>query len=281
MNARFVFACAAAGFAMAAFGAGTASAEEANKGSLGFEYDFIRPGDQTGLFGTCDDPNFTTAEVVSDVLIAEPLWGTDDGAGGWNLHSTGHVAEDAQPGTYPVSFQCGTTTVTANFTVTAQDVPPSVAAIHVDPSKGKPGAVVTVGASCGQGLELTGVTSEALTIGEWTVVGGDPDAVPTWFAEATVRDVKPGEYAVSGRCGDEKVATTFTVTGAVEPVKDAQVPVKPKGAADTGSADGPVRAAPARDADSGDTALLIGAGVALAGAAGGAGVWAYRRRQQH
>ena len=114
------------------------------------------------------------------------------------------------------------------------DVPPSDLAITVDPSKGKPGDVVSIGAPCDEGLQLTGATSEALKIGEWGIVGGDPGGTPHWFAEATVKNVKSGDYALTARCGDVKVSTTFTVVGGTEPVKNEQVPVKPKGAADTG-----------------------------------------------
>ena len=161
------------------------------------------------------------------------------------------------------------------------DVPPSDLAITVDPSKGKPGDVVSIGAPCDEGLQLTGATSEALKIGEWGIVGGDPGGTPHWFAEATVKNVKSGDYALTARCGDVKVSTTFTVVGGTEPVKNEQVPVKPKGAADTGSLDSSAKAAPANE-ESGNSALLIGAGVALAAAAaGGAGLVVYRRRHQN
>lgn len=273
MNARFVFACAAAGIAMTAFGATTASADEATfTGNLGFFADAARPGDEIEFFGGCDDQNFVSATLVSDVLVAGEAFGTDDSDGGWKFTGVATILDDAKPGSHPVSFQCGTTTVTADVVVEEPDQTIPRAEVTVDPGKGEAGDEILVEVLCSEQGE---VTSDALEIGELTREGADPNADPMWFATATVRDVEPGTYDVESNCGVAPISTTFTVTGAVAPVKDAQVPVKPKGAADTGTLDSPVAAD-----DTTHTGLLIGAGVALAAAAGGAGVLAYRRRQQ-
>jgi lysozyme family protein len=86
-------------------------------------------------------------------------------------------------------------------------------------------------------------------------------------------DAKPGSYPISFTCVDRKVTGEFTIVAAdAKPAAvKAQVPVKPKGAVDAGSLE-----QPAADND----ALLIGAGAAALLAAGGAGVWAHRRRQR-
>ena len=90
---------------------------------------------------------------------------------------------------------------------------------------------------------------------------------------------KPGTYPISFTCVDREITGEFTVVAdkkSPAPVT-AQVPVKPKGAVDAGSLDQPA-AAPA--ADDSSNALLIGVGATALLAAGGAGVWAHRRRQR-
>jgi hypothetical protein len=269
MNARFVFACAATGLALTAFGATTASAEESNTGNLGFFDNPARPGQEVGFFGGCDDPDFVSAKLVSDALTADEAFGTDDGEGGWKFQGAGTVPEDTKPGEYPVSYQCGTTTVTAPLTVVADE--PGDPAVALSPNKGKKGDRIKLNVRC---AELPTVTSAAMDISDLRLL---PEG-SVYVGEGVVKDVEPGAYEVTANCGGEDFAATFTVVASTVPATDNQVPVKPKGPADTGSVDAPV-AAPAAQ-DSTNTGLLIGAGVALAVVAGGAGALAYRRRQR-
>lgn len=280
MNARLVFACAAAGIAMTAFGATTASAEEETfTGSLGFFDDAAKPGGQIEFFGSCDDPDFVSAKLASDVLAADEVFGTDDGNGAWKLNGLATVLDDAKPGSYPVSFQCGTTTVTAQVTIVEPE--PIYKAIGIQDDVIKAGQEVMVVASC-QDKEFTSspIESSVLTAPDLVRKPGEAVDMPLFSTGNIAKDAKPGTYELSFTCAGEKVTGDFVVSGdRPAPGNDEQVPVKPKGPADTGSLDRPV-AAPATEDDGTNTGLLIGAGIALAAAAGGAGVLAYRRRQQ-
>jgi hypothetical protein len=276
MNARLVFACAATGIAMTFFGAATATADEANKGSIGFgEFNKAGRGEPVEIYGTCDDPDFTTTPVVSDILDAPDLYGTDDGIGGYLLKSFGKVKDDAPYGTWPVHFMCGTTKVESTFTVVARVEP----FIEVTSDTAlTPGAKVTVTARCAD-LEFAGstITSPALTAGD--LVAG-PGWTPDDALVATGRinsDAKPGMHDIAFTCGEGESNGSFTVVAGTAPVVPvAQVPVKPKGAADTGSLEtASINAA--SDQGPGIGVFALG-GVALLGAAGG--LVAYRRRQR-
>lgn len=274
MNARFGFACAAAGIAMTTFGATTASADEGNTGSLGFFDNPARPGQEIGFFGSCDAPDFVSATLASDVLVADEVYGTDDGDGGWKLNGQATVVADAQPGSYDVSFQCGTTTVTAPLTIEADE--PVYRAIGVQDDVIKPGQEVTVVASCqDEAFTSSTVASDVLTAEDLVRKDGDDSHTPLFGTGHIAKDAKPGTYQLSFTCAGETVTGDFVIVAdQPEPGNDDQVPVKPKGPADTGSLDAPAGQHGA------DTGLLIGAGVALAVTAGGAGALAYRRRQQ-
>jgi hypothetical protein len=280
MKARFVFACAAAGIAMSALGATPASADEEFFGTIGFSSDWARRGETVEIFGTCNDPNFTTAQLSSDAFEPAELTGTADGHGGFTVHGTARVRAAVAPEWWPVSFMCGDMLVLGRFKVAGFIGLPK-AEVTVDPQKGAPGAKVNIGVLCSEPVP---VTSKALEVGKLEpALEYDVDN-PRYAATATVKDVKPGVYDVATNCGSAEITTTFTVLGdapAPAPKAKAQVPVKPKGAADTGSLDRPAvrTAAPAEGSDTG---LLVLGGSALAalGAAGGVGAWAYRRRQR-
>lgn len=266
MNSKLVSACALAGIALTVFGAGSASAETAGKGSIGFIDNNLGRGENVEIFGTCDDPNFTTAPVVSDVLDMPDLYGADDGIGGYTLKSLGQVKDDAAYGTWPVHFMCGTTKVETTFTVVARVEP------FIDVLSDKaitPGSKVTVSAMCGD-PEFAGskVTSTALTAPDLVRAPGQ-DLDERFTSNGRINaDVKPGKYDVTFTCaGMESTAPA---------PPPAQVPVKPKGAADTGALD-TATVAPTSDEGPGIGVLALG-GVALLGA-GGLGVAAYRRRQ--
>lgn len=278
MKARFVFACAAAGIAMTAFGTTTASADESFTGTLEFSSDVARPGDSVDIFGTCDDPAFTSAPVLSDILDASDLTRTGDGNGGFLLWSVGTVKAAATPEWWPVSFMCGDTLVQGHLRVEIE----GHAAIGIQDEVIRPGQEVLVVASCASRDFVNGKVDSPVLVSEDLVrEDGGPDGRPL-FAKAKVNnDARPGTYPISFTCAEKKVGGEFTVTADSTPApvkKKAQVPVKPKGAADTGALEQRA-AAPASNNDD-SSALVIGAGAAALLAAGGVGAWAYRRRQR-
>ncbi len=165
----------------------------------------------------------------------------------------------------------------------------SVETLDVAPDKVQAGDTVTLSGTC----DYPGFTTPAPTESGALVpteLTGEKDAAGVWHVTGTttVREsVTPGKWSVLFGCapGDVAVAN-FTVVAetrpapqptetstdkpvqrtAEEPVKE-QVPVKPKGAAETGALE-----------ESTDNTPLLGVGVAVLFAAGGIGVSIYRRR---
>ncbi|MFC0109983.1 hypothetical protein [Kibdelosporangium aridum] len=163
--------------------------------------------------------------------------------------------------------------------------------ISLSKSKVVAGEEIKVSGSCHMDIWLkTPLHSDALEAGG--VVSRASQDVPDVSGVAKVKkNVKPGTYTVSFKCGDLAAAAKLTVVSAETktpkpttstpkpaPAKEAQVAVKPKGAADTGEG-GVVEAAPVQN-ESG-----LGAGVYVLGgagllAAGGAGAFFLRRRSR-
>lgn len=268
MKARFVLACAAAGFALMGFGATTASAE-ADYGTFDISPDVALPGDELTLTATCDHPGFTApAAIESGALASDGLTGEQDENGVWQLTGTATVLPDVEPGQWSALFQCGPegNVVVAQFEVGTVGEP--YAAIGVTDKVIKPGQEVQVTAGCHDArFESSKIESPVLTAPDFVREKGQPvDAV--LFSEGKIAEnTKPGTYPISFTCVDRKITNEFTV---VAGSASAQVPVKPKGAPETGSL------AP-EDGDS-SGALLAGAGAAVLLAAGGAGLAARRRR---
>jgi hypothetical protein len=280
MKARFISACAATGIALTAFGATTATAEGAN-GTFEISPGVVRSGDSVNLSATCNDPDFTVpAPIESGALVPAALTGKKGGDGVWRLTGTTRVRPDLAPGPYSALFQCGAVgnVVVAGFQVMAAEKP--YAAIGIDDDVIKPGQEVRVSASC-QDPKFTSskIVSAVLTAPDLVREKGQPVDGVLFSMGKIDADAKPGTYPISFTCIDVNVAGEFTIMAESKPapVNNAQVPVKPKGAADTGALEQRA-AAPASNDDSG--ALLIGTGVAVLLAAGGAGVWAHRRRQR-
>lgn len=233
MKARFILVCAAAGIAASTFSGPIAGADEFS-GSIGFTPEVVEPGYDVDIFGTCNDPNFTTSPVTSPILEASEISGHEDGSGGGVLSAHAKVRSDATEGVWPVSFRCGTGTVTGQLRVAAEPETPPRASISIVPTKGVAGTKVTVKVIC---VDLQPVTSAALAIGEVASLPGGGEGRPYFAVTGKVKDVKPGLYKVSTKCGAEAISTTFTVVAPkASPVK-AQVPVKPKSAPETGGED--------------------------------------------
>lgn len=279
MKVRSIFACAAAGIAMTAIGMGTASAEGVN-GTLQIVPTLARAGQSVTLNATCDADTFSGAESYVFESATE-FSGDRDDAGVFHLTATAKIKSDAAAGAHTALFACGDETFTGSFTIETIVNPE----LHVNPTKGLPGAKTEILMLCGSPTGEVKATSPALKVGKLEAVPQKPgDVVPWVRATATVQDVKPGTYPITMKCGGAEFTTkaTFTVLAkdapAPAPKNKAQIPVKPKGAADTGSLDNPAKtAAPAEE--NGPNALVLGGAALAALAAGGLGLYAYRRRQ--
>lgn len=271
MKARFVFACVAAGFALTTFGA-TNAAADANS-SFSASPGEVRPGDTITLSGTCDHPDFAVpTPTESYTLHPTDLTGEQDESGVWHVSGTTTVKDNAQPGPGSVLFQCAPGDVAvAEFTIVGDEEPGEYyAAIGVDDDEIKAGQEVRVAASC-QTSEFVSskIVSPVLTAPDIARGNGTDVTAPMFSMGRIAADAKPGTYPISFTCVDREVSGEFTVSGDSQkktPEK-AQVPVKPKGAADTGDLE-----------ESGGNPVLIGAGAAVLLVAGGVGVVAYRRR---
>lgn len=280
MKARFVLACAVSGFALTAFGAGTAAAE-GDGGTLSVSPSVIVLGDTVTLTATCDAADFTSpAPVESGALAPVSLTGEKDENGVWQLTADTTARTDVTPGPWSAMFQCGTDDVVVQFQTYGEAEEP-YAAIGVDDEVITPGQEVRVAASCQTDEFVSSkVSSPVLTAPDLVREKGEPADSVLFSMGRISEDAKPGTYPISFTCADRPVTGDFTVVagGTTQPRPQAkpaaQVPVKPKGAPETGSLD---QAAPAED---GDTGIIIGAGVAALLVAGGVGALAYRRRGQ-
>jgi hypothetical protein len=229
LKARFIAICTAAGVAVSAF-AGTPANADQYSGTIGFGSETVEPGYTVDIFGTCNDPKFTTSPVESAALEPTTISGVDDGNGGRTLRAHATVKSDAKPAQYGVSFSCGTETVRGYLTVVAEPVLANPS-ISVVPKKGIAGTKVEIELIC---TEKNPVTSAALRIGAARAVSGGGESRPYFELDATVKNVKPGAYKVSSTCAGKPIATTFTVLASKAAPVRSQVPVKPKGAPETG-----------------------------------------------
>ncbi len=233
----------------------------------------VSPGGTISLAGTCDHPDFTVpAYTESYTLTPTALTGEQDASGVWHLSGTTTVKDNAQPGMGSALFQCGPRDVAvAEFTILDDGRPAEYyAAIGIDDDEIKPGQEVRVAANC-QHPDFLSSRIESPVLTAPPVVREDPANLtgPMFSMGRIAADAKPGTYSITFWCVDEKTTDEFTVSGDTpnKTQKKAQVPVKPKGAADTGDLD-----------ESAGHPVLIGAGAAALLVAGGVGALAYRRR---
>jgi hypothetical protein len=274
MKARFVFACAASGIALMGFGAGTAAAE--GDAWLSVSPSVIVQGDTVSLTATCADPDFAgSAQVESGALAPVSLTGEKDENGVWQLSAETTARTDVTPGPWSAMFQCGTGDVVVEFQTYGLPEEP-YAAIGIDDDVIKPGQEVRVAASCQTDEFVSSkINSPVLTAPDLVREKGAPANSVLMSMGRIHADAEPGAYPISFTCGDREVPGEFTVV-ADEPEPQGkpavQVPVKPKGAPETGSLE---KAAPAEDSDLG---VVVGAGAAALLVVGGVGVLAYRRR---
>ena len=287
MNTRLVLACALSGAALVVGGAGTASAADRG-GTLTLGSDGVLAGARIGVEALCVDGDGVPPPLESAVLEPD---GTDDwlqDTEGWRLSSSVVVRADARPGTWPVTLTCAGERISTDLRIVA---PPEhgYAAIWIeaDGPDGqierevfKPGQEVLIGAFCvREEFTRSPVTSPVLLADDLVRIEPNPITQPMQASGLIPVEVKPGVYEVSFTCVDRKVSSTFTVRAeqsageepvVVKPAADAQVPVKPRGAPDTGSA-----------AASGDsqTGVAVGVGAVLLAAAG-LGTAAVTRRRR-
>ncbi|ONI85889.1 hypothetical protein ALI144C_12325 [Actinosynnema sp. ALI-1.44] len=114
MRKNTFFGSIALGIAGLALAAPMANAATA-KGSLAFDADPLMPGDRVTLIARCDAPGFTGAKVDSTALAPSEL--TPGDQFGKGFYALAQIKKDIKFGTYPVSFTCGSTRVTANLTI--------------------------------------------------------------------------------------------------------------------------------------------------------------------
>lgn len=247
MNAKLVFGSAVAAVAMSFVAAAPASAE--TEGSLDFEISdgMINPGDNVRLFASCFAEEFTSTPVVSDILDAPDLTGEELPNGGWFLTSDATVRPDTAPGTYPVSYLCGDTRISRNMVVNQTNPDWEIGVVETTI---RPGQEVTVRAVCSDpAFSRSWTHSPALEMKDpwFSRAEGASPADPMTVTATVKPDVAPGTYPISFTCGGyvsgeftvvaaAPSPTTSTTPNAPAPVK-AQVPVKPKGGAATGSLD--------------------------------------------
>ena len=167
----------------------------------------------------------------------------------------------------------------------------SVETLEASPDQVRAGDTVTLSGTCDYADFTVPAPTESGALVPTTLTG-EKDASGVWHVtgRTTVREnVRPGQWSVLFECapGDVAVANFTVVAGTQptqqptqqpteEPVQQAadepakgQVPVKPKGAAETGALEEPT---------DNTSVLLLGVGVAALLAAGGIGVWVYRKR---
>jgi hypothetical protein len=289
MNARLVLACALSGVALVVGGAGTASAADPS-GTLSLGSDGVLAGARIGVEALCIDDGGVPPPLESAVLEAE---GADDwlrDTAGWRLSSSVVVRADALPGTWPVTLTCADERISTDLRIVA---PPEhgYAAIWLEADRPdgqierevfKPGEELLVAAICvREEFVRSPVTSPVLLADDLVRIEPNPISQPMQASGVIPVEVRPGVYEVSFTCVDRKVSSTFTVraeqSAGEEPVvvkaaADAQVPVKPRGAPDTGSLAADTSA-------NSPVGVAVGIGAVLLGAGGlGAAAVARRRR---
>ena len=128
----------------------------------------------------------------------------------------------AETSATPTDTTTTTTTATTTTAPTTTTTPPyEKVSVAVNPTKGLPGTKISVKTLCAI-ADVGTVNSDAFGVVQ---VQRQPDGSES--ATTTVRNVKPGTYQVTFRCGHNTASTTFTVLG-------RQVVVVPRGPANTG-----------------------------------------------
>jgi hypothetical protein len=113
MKAGLVLACAASGGALMMHGTATSP-----YAVIGVTDEIITPGQVVRVIAGCADPAFVRSRIISPVLAAPDLVReSNDPAAA--LFSSGKIADDAKPGTYPISFTCVDREIKNEFTVVA------------------------------------------------------------------------------------------------------------------------------------------------------------------
>jgi len=160
----------------------------------------------------------------------------------------------------------------------------STETLEVSPGEVRPGDTVTLSGTCGYADFTVPAPTESGALVPTTLTG-EKDTAGVWHITGTTtvkENVKPGKWSVLFECAPGDVGVgEFTVvaeTPAPQPAPqptsptqqptEEQVAVKPQGAAETG----------ALEEEPADNTALLGVGAAALLAAGGVGVWTYRKR---
>jgi hypothetical protein len=132
MKAGLVLACAASGGALMAHS--TAGSPYA---VIGVADEIIVPGQVVRVIAGCDDPRFVSSTIDSPVLTAPNLVRKSNDLVA-TLSSSGKIAIDAKPGTYPISFTCVDREIKNQFTVVAGRPRPVTTGWAPDPAAPAP-----------------------------------------------------------------------------------------------------------------------------------------------
>lgn len=90
--------------------------------AIGVTDEIIKPGQEVQVTAGCHDDRFTGSKIESPVLTAPDFVRKKGDLMTHVYFSDGKIAEDAKPGTYPISFTCVDRKITNEFTVVAEDV---------------------------------------------------------------------------------------------------------------------------------------------------------------
>ncbi|HEY2725292.1 MAG TPA: hypothetical protein VGI84_11470 [Pseudonocardiaceae bacterium] len=237
----------------------------------------LSPGQEVHVQGYCPDPAAgpLTSDVLTDVRLLH-----DATAAAPNLNGSGVVAAGTAPGTYTATMACNGESLTAPFTVVADQTgqPPAGTWLAVEPKSAHPGDTVTAtAAGCAAPGVLTSPVLGTVTLAQ------NPEGHQPWAMSGTTTvnsDAEPGRYPVSVDCGEQRIKATFTVLPAPTQGGPATHPSTPSAAPGAGQVSRVPKGAPATGGGAPEHSTLpLTAGLALGAAVAAAGAGALARRR--
>ncbi|GAA2682058.1 MULTISPECIES: hypothetical protein [Actinosynnema] len=270
---------------LALLGVAPSAVAEESYGTFEVSPNVVTQGQEVTITATCDYPELATMPlpIASFTLQGSGLTGERGEDGVWRLSGKAHVAANAPLGKGSAHIACGPpgNLTFADFQVAASDPPYTSLSIGQNGTVSPGERIFVLGYCWNPEFIESEVTSSVLTVDFPLTRALDAPVESGMSVSATVdADAEPGTYTASFTCVEGKPHTVeFIVDSAASgsptstgvttsPKAQPQVPVKPRGGADTG-------AAASAGGDGGAFPLVGGALVLLTAA--GAGVWAHRR----